>query len=154
MDENADPCEKFYDYACGNWGSFHPIPRDRGGYDTFEILREDLDAKLISMLEEPITESDSNATLATKILYSSCMNTDIIETRREEPLLGLLKELGGWPVLMGDEWIPQAFDWQDTIAKLKQYNNDILVAIWVGPDGKDSDDYIVQVSCHLHCDQK
>ena len=61
------------------------------------------------------------------------------------PFSGLLKQLGGWPVLMGDEWIPQAFDWQDTIAKLRQYNNDILVAIWVGPDGKNSDDYIVQV---------
>lgn len=75
MDETVDPCEKFYDYACGNWNSYHPIPKDRGGYDTFEILREDLDAKLISMLEESITESDNNATAAVKILFSSCMNT-------------------------------------------------------------------------------
>ena len=28
--------------------------------------------------------------------------------------------------------------------RLRMYNNDILVAIWVGPDGKDSDEYIVQ----------
>ncbi|MEO2044065.1 MAG: M13 family metallopeptidase N-terminal domain-containing protein [Nitrospinaceae bacterium] len=75
MDENADPCERFYDYACGKWNAYHPIPKDRGGYDTFEILREDLDAKLISMLEERITEADSNSTSAVKILYSSCMNT-------------------------------------------------------------------------------
>merc|ERR1711953_895885 len=45
---------------------------------------------------------------------------------------------------MGEEWIEEVFDWQDTIAKLRQYNNDILVFVWVGPDGKDSDDYIVQ----------
>ena len=75
MDETVDPCEKFYDYACGNWNAFHPIPRDRGGYDTFEILREDLDTKLISMLKESISESDNNATTAAKVLYSSCMNT-------------------------------------------------------------------------------
>ena len=75
MNENIDPCEKFYDYACGNWNSYHPIPKDKGGYDTFEILREDLDAKLISMLQERITESDNNATSAVKTLYSSCMNT-------------------------------------------------------------------------------
>ena len=55
--------------------SYHPIPRDRGGYDTFEILREDLDAKLKNMLSERVTETDNNATAATKILYSSCMNT-------------------------------------------------------------------------------
>ena len=47
---------------------------------------------------------------------------------------------------MGDDWIPEAFDWQETIAKLRQFNNDILVAIWVGPDGKDSEKNIVQVS--------
>ena len=76
MDETVDPCEKFYDYACGNWNAFHPIPRDRGGYDTFEILREDLDTKLISMLKESISESDKNATTAAKVLYSSCMNTN------------------------------------------------------------------------------
>lgn len=69
----------------------------------------------------------------------------MIENRKESPLLALLNGLGGWPVVQGDQWIPQAFDWQDTIAQLRLYNNDILVAIWVGPDGKDSDAYIVQV---------
>ena len=59
-----------------------------------------------------------------------------------------MTHLGGWPVIMGDEWIPEAFDWQETIAKLRQFNNDILVAIWVGPDGKDSEKNIVQVSSH------
>ena len=56
---------------------YHPIPRDKGGYDTFEILREDLDAKLISMLQENITKTDNNATSAVKKLYSSCMNTSM-----------------------------------------------------------------------------
>ena len=50
---------------------------------------------------------------------------------------------------MGDDWIEEVFDWQDTIAKLRQFNNDILVGVWVGPDGKDSDDYIVQVNYKL-----
>ena len=72
--------------------------------------------------------------------------SDIIESRKEAPLLRLLTHLGGWPVIMGDEWIPEAFDWQETIAKLRQFNNDILIAIWVGPDGKDSEKNIVQVS--------
>ena len=73
----------------------------------------------------------------------------MIETRKEIPLLNLLSKLGGWPVLMGDDWIEEVFDWQDTIAKLRQFNNDILVGVWVGPDGKDSDDYIVQVNNKL-----
>ena len=34
----------------------------------------------------------------------------------------------------------------ETITKLRELNNDILVTIWVGPDIKSSDENIVQVS--------
>eukprot|EP00095_Tigriopus_kingsejongensis_P001687 maker-scaffold1658_size31987-snap-gene-0.9 protein:Tk01687 transcript:maker-scaffold1658_size31987-snap-gene-0.9-mRNA-1 annotation:"endothelin-converting enzyme 1" len=145
MDESVDPCADFYHYACGRWKEYHPIPKDRGGYDTFELLREDLSANLIKLFEMPIKAGvDTNATKAVKTLFKSCMNTELIQHRREEPLLKLLNELGGWPVLMGDAWDEASFNWIETITQLRQYNNDILVAIWVGPDGKDSDDYIVQ----------
>ena len=32
------------------------------------------------------------------------------------------------------------------VSKLRLYNNDILVSLWVGSDGKNSDQYIVQVN--------
>ena len=34
--------------------------------------------------------------------------------------------------------------WIDTVTLLRKFNNDILVSVWVGPDGKNSDDFIVQ----------
>ena len=85
-------------------------------------------------------------TFIQRAIFNDIFFSDIIESRKEGPLLRLLTTLGGWPVIMGDDWIPEAFDWQETIAKLRQFNNDILVAIWVGPDGKDSEKNIVQVS--------
>ena len=74
MDKSVDPCEQFYDYACGRWEKYHPIPKDRVGYDIFEILREEMAAKLMAMLTEPPDEADNNATVAVKLLYASCMN--------------------------------------------------------------------------------
>ena len=40
---------------------------------------------------------------------------EIIEDRREEPLLNLLDSLGGWPVLVGNRWNGDNFDWVEVL---------------------------------------
>ena len=72
------------------------------------------------------------------------MSPDSIEVRQEEPLLELLGHFGGWPVLEGNSWKADNFSWINLVTSLRHFNNDILVMIWVGPDGKDSNDFIVQ----------
>ena len=69
--------ENSLNHYLGNWEQYFPIPRDRGGYDTFEILREELDTKLKELLEEDILPEDTQSTKSVKMLYKSCMSTGL-----------------------------------------------------------------------------
>lgn len=42
MDQNVDPCEDFFEYACGMWNRIHVIPEDRSSITTFEVLADQL----------------------------------------------------------------------------------------------------------------
>ncbi|KAK3850570.1 hypothetical protein Pcinc_042732, partial [Petrolisthes cinctipes] len=114
--------------------------------NTFERLKEDLDDVLRSLLEEPHPHQTTTSPRQSRHSYTGCMNTDAIEELGAQPLLDLLRELGGgWPVLQGDDWNDTGYDWVRQMAHLRNYNNDILVSEWVAADITNSSNHIIQL---------
>ena len=48
MDTSVNPCNDFFEYACGTWNRENVIPDDRTAYNTFNKLRDELQVALKS----------------------------------------------------------------------------------------------------------
>ena len=74
----------------------------------------------------------------------------LVNERDKEPLITLLDELGGWPVLDGSSWDNAGFDYLDLMANLRLLNNRVLISQWVGADDKNSSRNIIHVGNAIH----
>uniref|UniRef100_A0A8C8YF13 Membrane metalloendopeptidase like 1 n=1 Tax=Prolemur simus TaxID=1328070 RepID=A0A8C8YF13_PROSS len=147
MDPSKEPCDDFYQYACGGWLRRHVIPETNSRYSVFDILRDELDVILKAVLENA-TSQDRPAVEKAKLLYRSCMNQSVIEKRDSQPLLDILKVAGGWPVAM-DKWnktLGLGWELERQLALMNtQFNRRVLIDLFIWTDDQNSSRHIIYV---------
>ncbi|XP_033885136.1 neprilysin-like isoform X1 [Acipenser ruthenus] len=145
MDTTADPCQNFYQYACGGWLKKNIIPETSSRYSTFDILRDELEVVMKDVLEKPDT-ADISALKKAKTLYKSCTNETTIESRGGLPLINMLPKVLEWPVASDDWENIYGTKWtlENAIAALNaNYGKQVLINFFVGTDDKASNVHII-----------
>ncbi|KAF1460982.1 Neprilysin, partial [Spheniscus mendiculus] len=147
MDTTAEPCNDFYQYACGGWLKRNVIPETSSRYSNFDILRDELEVVLKDVLNTR-GNNDITAVQKAKTLYRSCVNETTIDSRGGRPLISLLPSVSDWPVATTnwDSSYGTAWTAETAIAQLNsRYGKKVLINFFVGTDDKNSTAHIIHI---------
>jgi endothelin-converting enzyme/putative endopeptidase len=130
IDKTADPCNDFYQYACGTWMTKNQIPSDESSWGRFNELFERNQTVLRGILEDS-EKNLGRSSIDQKIggFYSSCMNEPVIEQRGTTPLQAELGRIAG---------IKNQHDLLTEIARLHDLQVDVLFNFSPMPDPKNA----------------
>jgi putative endopeptidase len=88
IDQKADPCANFYQYACGGWLATNPVPGDQSRWGRFDVLQERNRTILQGILEAASANKPTRTATEQKIgdYYASCMDTKAIDAKALTPI--------------------------------------------------------------------
>lgn len=95
LDQTVRPADDFYEFACGGWMKKHPLPAAYSRYGSFDMLGENNDKRINSILNELRTKTFTKGTMEWKLseLYKLAMDSVRRDKDGIKPLMPLLKRM-------------------------------------------------------------
>jgi endothelin-converting enzyme/putative endopeptidase len=108
IDKTANPCQDFYQFACGGWMANNPIPSDQSRWGRFDQLQDSNRELLRKMLEAAAQQRTGRSAAEQKMgdYYAACMDEKAIAAKGAAPVklelerLAALKDKSGLADLM------------------------------------------------------
>jgi putative endopeptidase len=86
IDKTVDPCNDFYQYACGNWDKANPIPADQVRWGRFNELADHNNYLLYKDLKAAADDPKTPLQKQYGDYFAACMNIDVVDKLGAKPL--------------------------------------------------------------------
>ncbi|KPU80743.1 uncharacterized protein Dana_GF16094, isoform B [Drosophila ananassae] len=141
MKPEVEPCDNFYEFACGTYLEEENIPDDKVSISTFSVISDKLQEQLKDIITAERPETEPKHFRLPNLLYKACMNKTLIETLGPLPITRVAEKLGGWPLLKGDSWnADDTWTWQEQVKKFRTagFSMDYIIDFSIGVDLQNS----------------
>ncbi|KQS38417.1 neprilysin-2 isoform X1 [Drosophila erecta] len=141
MKPEVEPCDNFYEFACGTYLEEENIPDDKVSISTFSVISDKLQEQLKDIITAERPETEPKHFRLPNLLYRACMNKTLIEALGPEPITRMAEKLGGWPLIKGDSWnADDSWTWQEQVKKFRTagFSMDYIIDFSIGVDLQNS----------------
>lgn len=137
LNQDVKPCDNFYNFACGGLINSTLLSDDMMTLNQYAKVYHKLVRQLLALVSAPSPETDIRPFKLAKKFFQSCMNRTQIEEEGLKPLIALKEELGGWPVVDGDDW-DASWSWTKVAIRARKLGLGMnsLFGLWLGFDAK------------------